>query len=403
MALINDPNVTAQLAALANQGTIDTNAIVSLLNSVLPAGQQIAVGSGITTGIYKRFGDFDKVNAKVEVVTTGLWTNDSGSLTSFFTSSTQASATSGQYYYNVYNASPASDSSAEVQYAVAYGHVDGSGSVSLATDDNSLLATKATYAQYRTMLLDDPTAKFQFENGSGVATDSNNIYVINIARARFREEMDAGNWSLKLSGSNGLFTFIDDSGKKFGDTLGKAGRVFKVVSGSLNLGTQSEATVVSTTASNGLGYGLFYPDKGIIILNPSAVGTTVGSVGEVGFANTGSLVGGLATTHEAYNHKLLHYAIKKGGDFEARRTEDVSTQHFFVRATNREFNYSNNPTYTNSDGTFQETTFETDPQTFITTVGLYNDSNEMIAVAKTSQPIVKSFDKEVLIKVKLSF
>ena len=403
MALINDPNVTAQLAALANQGTIDTNAIVSLLNSVLPAGQQIAVGSGITTGIYKRFGDFDKVNAKVEVVTTGLWTNDSGSLTSFFTSSTQANATSGQYYYNVYNADPATDSSAEVQYAVAYGHVDGSGSVDLATDDNSLLPTKATYAQYRTMLLDDPSIKFRFENASGVATDSNNIYVINIARARFREEMDAGNWSLKLSGSNGLFTFIDDSGKKFGDTLGKAGRVFKVVSGSLNLGTQSEATVVSTTASNGLGYGLFYPDKGIVILNPSAVGTTVGNVGEVGFANTGSLIGGLLTTHEAYNHKLLHYAIKKGGDFEARRTEDVSTQHFFVRATNREFNYSNNPTYINADGTFQETTFETDPQTFITTVGLYNDSNEMIAVAKTSQPIVKSFDKEVLIKVKLSF
>lgn len=403
MALINDPNVTAQLAALANQGTIDTNTIVSLLNSVLPAGQQIAVGSGVTTGIYKRFGDFDKVNAKVEVVTTGMWTNDSGSLTSFFTSSTQANATSGQYYYNVYNANPATDSSADIQYAVAYGHVDGSGSVDLATDDNSLLATKATYAQYRSMLLDNPSQKFQFENGSGVATDANGIYIINIARARFREEMDAGNWSLKLSGSNGLFTFIDDSGKKFGDTLGKAGRVFKIVSGSLNLGTQSEATVVSTTASNGLGYGTFYPDKGIIILNAQAIGTTLGSVGEVGFANTGSLLGGLATTHEAYNHKLLHYAIKKGGDFEARRTEDVSTQHFFVRATNREFNYSNNPTYVNTDGTFSETTFESDPQTFVTTIGLYNDANEMIAVAKTSQPIVKSFDKEILVKVKLSF
>jgi hypothetical protein len=403
MALINDPNVTAQLAALANQGTIDTNTIVSLLNSVLPAGQQIAVGSGVTTGIYKRFGDFDKVNAKVEVVTTGMWTNDSGSLNSFFTSSTQANATSGQYYYNVYNANPATDSSAEIQYAVAYGHVDGSGSVDLATDDNSLLATKATYAQYRSMLLDNPTQKFQFENGSGVATDANGIYIINIARARFREEMDAGNWSLKLSGSNGLFTFIDDSGKKFGDTLGKAGRVFKLVSGSLNLGTQSDATVVSTTASNGLGYGTFYPDKGIIVLNAAAIGATIGNVGEVGFNNTGSLVGGLATTHEAYNHKLLHYAIKKGGDFEARRTEDVSTQHFFVRATNREFNYSNNPTYVNTDGTFAETTFESDPQAFVTTIGLYNDANEMIAVAKTSQPIVKSFDKEILIKVKLSF
>ncbi len=49
-----------------------------------------------------------------------------------------------------------------------------------------------------------------------------------------------------------------------------------------------------------------------------------------------------------------------------------------------------------------ESTFETDPQTYITTIGLYNDANELIAVAKTSQPIVKSFDKEVLIKVKLS-
>jgi len=86
-----------------------------------------------------------------------------------------------------------------------------------------------------------------------------------------------------------------------------------------------------------------------------------------------------------------------------RRTENISTQHFFVRATNREFNYSNNPTYVKTDGTFVETTFKTDPYTYITTIGLLNDANELIAVAKTSQPIAKSFDKEVLIKVKLSF
>ena len=47
-----------------------------------------------------------------------------------------------------------------------------------------------------------------------------------------------GNWSLKLSGSNGISTFIDDSGKKFSDTVGK-GRVFDVVSGSLNLGSEN--------------------------------------------------------------------------------------------------------------------------------------------------------------------
>ena len=398
MAIINDPNITSQLQDLAAGGTIDSSDVVALLNSALPAGQQISSTTGVSSGIYKRFGEFDKVNAKVEVVTTGLWTGDTGSLTAAFTSSTQVAAASGDYYYNVYNADPATDTSAEVQFGVAYGHVNGSGSVSLQNSDDALLASKATYAQYKSVLLDPTDSKFSFENGAGVATDSNDIYAVNINRARYREKMDPGNWSLNLSGSKGLYKFIDDSGKKFGDTLGKAGRVFKVVSGSLNLGTENAATINSTTSSDDKGFGLFYPDKGIIVLNPSAIGETVGDID-----GQGNVSGSLSVTVEQENHKLLYNSIDLGADFQARRTENVSTQHFFVRATNREFNYSNNPTYVNTNGTFAETTFETDPKTYITTVGLLNDANELIAVAKTSQPIEKSFDKEVLIKVKLSF
>ena len=401
MAIINNPQIASQIAALAAGGQIDSNDIVALLNSALPAGQQLQAGAGVATGVYKRFGEFDKVNAKVEIVTTGIWSGDAGSLTAAYTSSTQV-AQSGDYYYDVYSTNPQSDAAAEVQFGVAYGHVDGSGSVSLQNDDNALLASKATYAQYRSILLDPTDTKFSFENGSGVAGDSNSIYAITLNRARYREKMDAGNWSMTLSGSNGVFTFIDDSGKKFGDTLGKAGRVFKVVSGSLNLGTENEATINTTTSSANEGFGLFYPDRGIIVLNPSAITTTVGTVKPWGTTAV-TLAGNEAVDADYQNHKRLVQAISNGADFEARRTENVSTQHFFVRATNREFNYSNNPTYTNTDGTFVETTFETDPQTFITTVGLLNDSNELIAVAKTSQPINKSFDKEVLIKVKLSF
>ena len=414
MALINDPNVTAQIRDLANSGTIDSNQIISLLNTVLPAGQQIAAGSGISTGVYKRFGEFDKVNAKIEVVTTGLWTGDSGSLGVYnlFTSSAQTSAKSGYYYANVYNYSPVIYSdTAEVQFALAYGHVSNSGSTTLADNDNALMATKSTYAQYRAMLLDPTDTKFSFENASGTLVDSNDVYIININRSRYREKMDAGNWSLKLSGSNGVFTFIDNSGKKFSDDNGLSGRVFKIVSGSLNLGTENEATVITTVDTTvNEGYGLFYPDRGIIVLNPKAIGRTVGDIPTQNiytkdgvYTVSGSLSGSLLQTTEQFNHLRLLTAIKGGGDFEARRTENISTQHFFVRATNREFNYSNNPTYVNTDGTFAESTFNTDPQTYITTVGLLNDANELIAVAKTSQPIVKSFDKEVLIKVKLSF
>ena len=404
MALINDKNVTAQIQQRINDGTLTSENLIPLVNSVLSPSQQISAGGGVSSGVYKRFGEFDKVNAKIEVVTTGLWSGDSGSLTTFFTSSTQAAATSAQYYYNIYETNPQTDEGSEVQFAVAYGHKDGGGSISLDNDDNSLLATKATYAQYKAMLLEPTETQFTFENSVGVLTATDDVYVINFSRSRYREKMDAGNWSLPLSGSNGKFSFIDNSGKKFGDDLGLSGRVFKVVSGSLNLGTQNDATVKNTYDTvSGEGYGLFYPDRGIIVLNPKAVGNVVGNVWNESWVSQGSFKPTTTTIAEQYNHKRLYYAIKAGKDFEARRTENISTQHFFVRATNREFNYSNNPTYTNTDGTFVESTFNTDPQAFITTVGLLNDSNELVAVAKTSQPIVKSFDKEVLIKVKLSF
>ena len=155
-----------------------------------------------------------------------------------------------------------------------------------------------------------------------------------------------------------------------------------------------------------MGYGLFYPDRGIIVINAAAIGSVVGNVTfstGSGHSQTATLAGGEGTTFNAFNQARLLAAIEGGGDFDARRTENVSTQHFFVRATNREFNYSNNPTYVDANGNFTEPTFLTDPRTFITTIGLYNDSNELVAVAKTSQPVAKSFDKEVLVKVKLSF
>ena len=391
-------NLTQELANYlsAQQGNLTSEQLATIINQYLLGGDKLAgQGGTITTGIYKRFNEFDQINGKVEVVTTGLWSGDTGSLTSFYTSSAQVSATSGKYYYNVYDTAATSS----VQFAVAYGNRLGQGSPALSGDDNSTLETKATYNQYRSILLDQDDTKFTFLSSSDAGThDSDSIYIINVARARYKEKMDAGNWSLSLSGSNGIKTLIDDSGKKFDDTVGKAGRIFNVVEGSLNLGTENAATITSTTAPNGEGFGLFYPDQGLIILNPTALAS------EVGVIHGSSLVGSLATNASAKNQQYLFDSIVGGSDFEARRTENVSTSHYFVRATNREFNFSNNPTFvTGSDGTFAESTFEKNPNTFITTVGLYNDANEMIAVSKTSQPIAKSFDKEVLIKVKLDF
>ncbi len=64
----------------------------------------------------------------------------------------------------------------------------------------------------------------------------------------------------------------------------------------------------------------------------------------------------------------------------------------------------NNPSFTSgSNGQLSQTTFIGDPKTYITTIGLYNDNQELLAVAKLSKPLLKSFQREALIRVKLDF
>ena len=306
-------NLTQELANYlqASGGNLTSEQLIKITNQYLSGGDKLgATGGSISNGIYKRFGEFDQVNGKVQVVTTGLWSGDTGSLSSFFTSSTQEVAASSNYYLNAYDSSAISD----VQFAVAYGHKFGSGSISLANDDSSTLATKATYSQYKSILLEQGDDKFEVPNSSGSLHSIDDIYVINLSRARYKEKMDAGNWSLSLSGSNGISTLIDDSGKKFSDTVGKAGRVFYVVSGSLNLGSENEATIVAKYSSGsqaqGQGFGKFYPDQGIIILNPSAVESSIGSSIDKDSSDGGVL--GYGISAEAKNHFLLYNAIKGG-------------------------------------------------------------------------------------------
>ena len=410
-----------QGAALTNElaqylqnadGQVSSEELAGIINEYLSGNDQLnAEGSSVASGIYKRFNEFDQITGKVEVVTTGLWTGDTGSLAEHHTGS-QAQSASADYFYNIYNTA----SNGEVQYAVAYGHISGSGSVALSTNDNAKFPTKATYMQYRSYLLGQEDSHFTFASASGTGHNTEDIFVINVARARYKESMDAGNWSLKLSGSRGAITLIDDSGKKFSDTVGKAGRVFDVVSGSLNLGSSAEATIDQRYTSGstdgnsfsvGQGYGIFYPDQGIIVLNPGALEAEIGFSAHTGsatldYSTTSSLFNGVDADKKA--HHWLYAAIKNGADFEARRTENVSTSHYFVRANNREFNFSNNPTFVSgSDNAFAVSSFKRDPKVYITTIGLYNNANEMLAVAKTSQPIAKSFDKEVLVKVILDF
>ena len=348
-----------------------------------------------TTGkIYSRFDiGNDVISNRKEKVTAGLWSNGTGELKSFHTSSAQTSSNAGRYYFDVYNSASTAVGSS-VQFAIAYGHKHGSGS--LITNED--FPTKAVYTQYKNLLLAPGDNTFTFDN----SVDEEHILAINFQRARIKEKLDPGNWELVLSGSlsggevggGNITKLIDNSGGKDA-TINDGQRVYSVVSGTIANGEL-------TTDDDGVtgGYGLVYPDLGIIVLNP-------GRLKQRGITPTGTVTA--SNTNNQYNMMLFNAisgaaAYNSSYGFQARNEEEITSTFYYVRVKNADYNFSNNPTFsTGSLGALRHPTMIKDPKTYITTVGLYNDRQELLATAKLSKPLIKSFDREALIKVKLDF
>lgn len=348
--------------------------------------------------VFKRFTDDLIVKGNPTEVTLGIWTGDTGSLTSFYTGSQTTGSASGKYYWNVYNIDP-TDTDAEIQFAVAYGHRTGGGNKSLLVDDTATLASLATYQQYRNMLLNPTDTKFTFDG----EYDTDHIYILNIQRARLKERLDPGNWQLTLSGTLGTFTFIDDSAQTLGVNYGRTGAVYNIVSGSLS--GSSGYTIATSQSVNFGGFGLVYPSLGIAVFNPDAIKQTVGFVSG-GFTISGSrpFAPNTGTLADEYNHAGFYNSIRLGGDFQARSAETISSTHFFINVGPKEFNYSNNPTfYDETDGALFNSDFINDPRVYVTTIGLYNDANELLAVAKPTRPIQKSKSGVLNLSVRLDW
>tara|TARA_R110001592_G_scaffold188358_6_gene433581 strand:+ start:3044 stop:4390 length:1347 start_codon:yes stop_codon:yes gene_type:complete len=86
---------------------------------------------------------------------------------------------------------------------------------------------------------------------------------------------------------------------------------------------------------------------------------------------------------------------------------NIQSSIYFCRASPGEFNYSTNPTFVDAAGSLNVIEDATDPTersfTFITTVGLYNAQNELVAVGKISRPIEKNDEKDLNVRVRLDF
>jgi hypothetical protein len=335
---------------------------------------------------FKRFDPEDFVVSS-DSITSTLWSTGIPTLTEFYTSSVQVAGSSGNYYLSVYQTSSTLPS-AQVQFDIAYADALGSGSAlyNSAVPQNSY--TKTIYGQYRSLILEDENAQFVFGTGNNVVTGSN-FWVISIERANYKQSLFPGSLNLKLSGSGGIINLTDNSRDTTVNTFIGASQVYQLISGSN--GTAGNLSGSGYVANSG-SYGLVFPQLGTIILNPAAISQSI------------QVAPSRSNNSDGLNNQRLFNSIVLGDSFTLNSQETITSDYVFVRARNSEFNYSENPSFiSGSTGEVIYSNFINAPQVYITTVGMYNDSNDLLAVAKMSRPLLKDFTKEALVRVKLDF
>tara|TARA_R110000782_G_scaffold92356_1_gene175683 strand:- start:3640 stop:4680 length:1041 start_codon:yes stop_codon:yes gene_type:complete len=329
-------------------------------------------------------------------ITSTLWSNKITTLTNVYISGS-GDEILNSIYLPVYAESPTTNPSALPQFSIAYGQVQGSGSAPINASIPGLSPTRVTYGQFRTLINGDENINLNFGVGN---TSSPDFYVINVSRANYKEKLFPGTFNLILSGSTtGPLRLTDNSTDSTTLSYCDAGRVFDIISGSN--GSATTATPFGGASSGYTvsgSYGKFLPDVGLIILNPQALKLTVAQ-GGIG------LIPGVSNTNNTLNatNVALKDAINKGKNFSLNSEETITSDYMFVRIKNGDFNYTTNPSMISGSGEFYFPSLVNNPQTYITTVGLYNDNNELLGVAKLSKPLVKDFTKEALIRVKLDF
>jgi len=328
-------------------------------------------------------------------VTAPCWTNNVYNLTTFYTSSTQEASSQGDYVLAVYQTA-SSDDTAAIQFYIGYCDANGSGSTAYNSAIPNLSPSRTLYGQYRNLILEDENSGFVFGDVS-----SSQFFALSVERADYKQSLFPGSLNLTLSGStaNSTIRLTDNSNDITVVPYVNGTRVYQIITGSNGnaTATPSGATTAGYTISGS--YGWFVPDMGTIILNAKALQLPVASGGIALAPSTGS-----SAVANGTNNALMYTTINRGKSFQLNSQENITSDYVFIRPQNAEFNYTTNPSFiSGSTGEVIYSTFINNPQTYITTVGLYNDANELLAVAKLSRPLVKDFTKEALIRVKLDF
>lgn len=300
-----------------------------------------------------------------------------------------------------------------------------SGSALSASGNTQFSKKTNMYNEFAQLLLGyDISKKIEaFESDLDIADDSDQMkdcFFISLSRLLTKDQIKKGTFNITL----GQSTWANPM--EYTITLGDTGSS-EIADFKSGLPGGDYAILFDTTASLATekatsSYGAIFYQAGVVVLSSSVFAT--GSGGNVGSAYAGSSIldfasGSVTTTgsDSGYgaardvNWMMATSSISGAVDAVRARIQNISFNNsteinstiYFCRMPVNQFNYSSNPTYTVASKIVVKNVKSDMPVAYVTTIGLYNTSNELLATAKLSEPLRKDPTNELTLRVRLDY
>ena len=245
-------------------------------------------------------------------------------------------------------------------------------------------------------------------------TKLDNVFFMNFSRLLSKDEIKKGTFNLELgvtpAYSEGGAVFADRL--KIEDTSGSSGYLVNSPVGEYGIlyATRSAGSSAMLAANQSYAVGLLFYQAGVAVISGSIFNrASAGGILNNSFHNVS--MSGPSSTSEPLNAVLTGSTIDTFANnlrtrmynLQFNNTVELNSSVYFCRINHNEYNYSTNPTYLSGSKIRVKTQSSDLPVSYITSVGLYNDNNELLATAKLSEPLKKSSDTEFTIRVRLDY
>ena len=238
----------------------------------------------------------------------------------------------------------------------------------------------------------------KFESDLSFADNDNQMkecYFVNFSRLITKDQIKKGSFSITLG--SGSF------GNPFNVTKVLTDVSASETAGTNNKGNAGEYGVLyDNDVKDGTGYGLVFYQAGICVITASVWNGLLGSdyYRIPGEATTQNIPTCMKSTTISGNCDALRHRIQ---NISYNNTTEINSSIYFCRVPHTKYNYSANPTYTSGSKVRVKTVASDTPVAYITTIGLYNASNELMATAKLSEPLRKDPSNEITLRVRLDY